>query len=144
MASSQIHYKIAENISLESIIPLPKFDIDSIESYSYYANGGRYSFINTMRGASFFSAIITEICPAMFIEGIYPDYENAKVRYFIFDDTEISKENRNRVFVGTLLSQSEQKIVQDYLNSFRSIGVNSPQMYTPNSFKQWKTSQFDD
>ena len=91
-----------------------------------------------MRGASFFSAIITEICPAMFIEGIYPDYENAKVRYFIFDDTEISKENRNRV------SQSEQKIVQDYLNSFRSTGVNSPQMYTPNSFKQWKTSQFDD
>ena len=58
----------------------------------------------------------------MFIEGIYPDYENAKVRYFIFDDTEISKENRNRVFVGTLLSQSEQKIVQDYLNSFRSTG----------------------
>lgn len=144
MASSQIHYKIAENISLESIIPLPKFDIDSIESYSYYANGGRYSFIKDHEGRIFFSAIITEICPAMFIEGIYPDYENAKVRYFIFDDTEISKENRNRVFVGTLLSQSEQKIVQDYLNSFRSTGVISPQMYTPNSFKQWKTSQFDD
>ena len=54
MASSQIHYKIAENISLESIIPLPKFDIDSIESYSYYANGGRYSFIKDHEGRIFF------------------------------------------------------------------------------------------
>lgn len=128
------HYQIAENISLESVISTPKFEIDSIESYSYYVNGGTYSFIKDHDGRIFFSALIVEISPAMFIEGIYPDYENAKIRYFIFDDTEYLKENRNRVFVGTLLSQSEQRKVQDYINTLRSTGAITPQMWTPNSF----------
>lgn len=128
------HYQIAENISLESTIPSPVFDIDSIESYSYYANGGKYSFIKDQDGRIFFSVIVAEMSPALFIEGIYPDYENAKVRYFIFNDTEVAKENRNRIFVGTLLSQSEQLKVQDYINSSRNVGAISPQMWTPNSF----------
>lgn len=128
------HYQVAENISLESEIPTPTFDIDSIESYSYYQTGGIYSFIKDHEGRIFFSAIIAELSPAIFIEGIFPDYENGKVRYFIYNDMERATENRNRIFVGTLLSQSEQRKVQDYINTFRNKGAISPQMWTPNKF----------
>ncbi len=128
------HYQVAENISLESEIPTPTFDIDSIESYSYYQTGGIYSFIKDHEGRIFFSAIIADLSPAIFIEGIFPDYENGKVRYFIYNDMERATENRNRIFVGTLLSQSEQRKVQDYINTFRNKGAISPQMWTPNKF----------
>ncbi len=126
-------YKIAENISLESLIPTPILNLDSTESYYYYANGGIYSFIKDDEGRIFFSALIAEMSPALFVEGIYPDYENAKLRYFIYNDTHVSNKNRNRIFAGTLLTQSHQVKVQDYIDAFRSACTVSSQILTPNS-----------
>lgn len=60
------------------------------------------------------------------------DYDSAKYRYFVFDDTKISNENKNRIFVGVILSQTEQTKVQEFLSTFK--GIITPQMWTPNSF----------
>lgn len=135
-------YRISENIVIESTIAIPHFDVDSIDAYSYYGNGGKYTYIKDTAGRLFFCTMLVEQRPAVLKEDIYLDYDSAKYRYFVFDDTEISNENRNRIFVGVILSQTEQTKVQDFLSTFK--GVITPQMWTPNSYSQWKTEQFDD
>ena len=39
----------------------------------------------------YFSTQISELTPAMLEEEVYPDYNDAKVRYFVFNDNEIYK-----------------------------------------------------
>lgn len=134
-------YRISENIIIESIIAIPHFDADSIDAYSYYDDGGKYTYIKDKDGRLFFCTMIAEQRPAILKEDIYIDYDSAKYRYFVFDD-EISNDNRNRIFVGVLLSQTEQAKVQKFLNIKEEII--KPQMWTPNSYKQWETQQFDD
>mgnify|MGYP007033164617 CR=1 FL=1 len=125
-------YRISENIVIESLTAIPHFNIDSIDAYSYYGDGGKYTYIKDTDGRLFFCSIIAEQRPAILKEDIYLDYDSAKYRYFVFDDTEISNENRNRIFVGVIISQTEQTKVQEFLSTFK--GVITPQMWTPNSF----------
>lgn len=125
-------YRISENIVIESVIAIPHFDVDSIDAYSYYGNGGKYTFIKDADGRLFFCSIVAEQRPAILKEEIYLDYDSAKYRYFVFDDTEISNENRNRMFIGTALSSTEQTKVQEYLNSFKG-EIPPPLIRTPNN-----------
>lgn len=125
-------YRISENIVIESLTAIPHFDVDSINAYSYYGDGGKYTYIKDTDGRLLFCSIIAEQRPAILKEDIYLDYDSAKYRYFVFDDTEISNENRNRIFVGVILSQTEQTKVQEFLSTFKS-GI-TPQMWTPNSY----------
>jgi hypothetical protein len=125
-------YRISENIVIESATAIPYFNVDSIDAYSYYGDGGKYTYIRDNDGRLFFCTIVAEQRPAILKEDIYLDYDSAKYRYFVFDDTEISNENKNRIFVGVILSQTEQTKVQEFLSTFK--GVITPQMWTPNSF----------
>lgn len=124
-------YRISENVTIDSKIAIPHFDIDSIDTYSYYGAGGKYTYIKDKDGRLFFCTMIAEQRPAILKEEIYLDYDSAKYRYFVFDDTGISNENRNRVFIGTVLTSTEQVKVQEYLNTFKG-EIPPPLIRTPN------------
>lgn len=128
-------YAISENLTLESEVPMPVFSLDSFKTYSYTKNGGKYVYIKDHEERMYFSTQIAELTPAILEEEIYPDYNDAKIRYFVFNDNEIYKENRNRIFVGVLLSQSEQMQVREYFYTLTKDSVTVvPLMWTPNDF----------
>ncbi len=140
-------YAISENLTLESEVPMPKFCLDSIDIYSYTKNGGKYVYVKDHEERMYFSTQIAELTPAILKEEIYPDYNDAKVRYFVFNDNEIYKENRNRIFVGVLLSQSEQMKVREYFYTLTKDSVTLvPLMWTPNSLPKYEVPEnyFDD
>lgn len=89
-------YAISENLTLESEVPMPVFSLDSLKTYSYTKNGGKYVYIKDHEERMYFSTLIAELTPAILEEEIYPDFNDAKIRYFVFNDNEIYKENRNR------------------------------------------------
>lgn len=133
--TEKFQYSISENLTLESEVPMPIFSIDSLKTYSYTKNGGKYVYIKDHEGRMYFSTQISELIPAILEEKIYPDYNDAKVSYFVFNDNEIYKENRNRIFVGVLLSQSEQMKVREYFHTLTKDSVTLvPLMWTPNDF----------
>ena len=82
-------YTISENLILESEVPMPKFSLDSLKEYSYTKNGGKYVYVKDHEERMYFSTLIAELTPAILEEEIYPDYNDAKVRYFVFNDNEI-------------------------------------------------------
>lgn len=129
------NYAISENLTLESEVPMPIFSLDSLKTYSYTKNGGKYVYIKDHEERMYFSTQIAELTPAILEEEIYPDYNDAKVRYFVFNDNAIYKENRNRIFVGVLLSQYEQMKVREYFYTLTKDSVTIvPLMGTPNDF----------
>lgn len=141
-------YAISENLTLESEVPMPIFYLDSLKTYSYTMNGGKYVYIKDHEERIYFSTQIAELTPAILEEEIYPDYNNdAKVRYFVFNDNEIYKENRNRIFAGVLLSQSEQMKVREYFYTLTKDSITIiPLMWAPNSLPKYEVPQnyFDD
>lgn len=133
--AEKFQYSISENLTLESEVPMPIFSLDSLKTYSYTKNDGKYVYIKDHEERMYFSTQIAELTPAMLEEEVYPDYNDAKVRYFVFNDNEIYKENRNRIFVGVLLSQSEQMKVREYFDTLTKDSVTIvPLMWTPNDF----------
>lgn len=145
--TEKFQYAISENLTLESEVSMPKFSLDSLKTYSYTKNGGEYVYVKDHEGRMYFSTQIAELTPAILEEEIYPDYNDAKVRYFVFNDNEIYKENRNRIFVGVLLSQSEQMKVREYFYTLTKDSVTTvPLMWAPNSLPKYEVPEnyFDD
>lgn len=118
VAAAQVSYSyaIAENLVVKSTVALPVFCADSLSFYSWYEKGGRYALIKDDGGMFFFATLISEMYPAILNEGIYSDFNDTQVRYFVYDDRRTRGENRNRVFAGVRISDSEQSRVQDFLD----------------------------
>lgn len=129
--SEQYSYSLTKDLTINSSLSLPIFDVDSIEDYTWSgAPFGDYIFIKDYECNYYFSRKIADITPGILTEGIYPSTQYNDAKFFIYNDIIRWNHNENKIYIGTLVKEKDKPIVDSLIKSYKR--VCPVLMYTPN------------